>query len=176
MQFKYFFLLVFFALYFPKSYCQNNFDNCESKKLGVFLTDPDTSGTNIREKPNGKVKYVLKNDPSPSVELYQMFEVCRMQGNWLFVKTTNNPVEIEGWIHNSVVSATLAAYSEPIPVYEEARDSSKEMDKVSVEQYVKILEAIGIYSKIEYKDEKGKLRTGYVKNYNLCGNPYTTCG
>jgi len=149
--------------------------NCEIERLGVYLTDPDTSGTNIRQSPGGAILSVVKNDPSPMVELYVMFEVCKMEGNWLLVKTTNNPEEVEGWIHNSVVSTTLAAYSTPIKIYEKPSEASKIIDRAKMEQRVKVLASKGFFSKIEYLDNERKLKRGYVKNQSLCGSAYTTC-
>jgi len=162
-------------LAYAEAYSQIEFENCESERLEVFLTDPDTSGTHIRKTPNGQIIDVVKNDPPPEVELYVMFEVCKMEGNWLLVRSTNNPKEVGGWIHNSVVSSTLAAYGSAIQIFDQASDNAQIIDFPKIEQYVKILASHGPFSKIEYQNNEGNKSRGFVRNHDLCGSPYTTC-
>jgi hypothetical protein len=169
--------LSFFLLIFAQVAFSQLEDQCSINRLNVCLNDPDTTGTNMRKSPGGEIITSIKNDPSPMVELFIMFQVCEMEGDWLKVKTVNYSQELSGWIHNTVIGANLAVYSElePIIIYSRGRISSEVVDKVFSEQTITILESSGNFSKIKYKSSKGKVKTGWVKNNYLCGNPYTTC-
>lgn len=148
---------------------------CNVEGLEVFLNDPDMTGTNVRETPGGKVTRVIKNDPQQ--EIYLSFKVCKMEGDWLCVKGGFHKIKVEGWIHNSVVTTKIAAYTpqEPKLIFDNADASKKIVDKVSVERSVKILAIHGLYSKIEYQNSNDEKIRGYISNYDLCGNPYSNC-
>ena len=145
---------------------------CTTNNLRVFLNDTDTTGTNIRSTPGGEVLTSIKNNPKE--ELYIMFRVCKMEGNWLLITTLNNEKDITGWIHHSVVTANVTAYGDSIPIYA-SKTKDELVDTITNHQQVVILASEGDVSKIRKTDDKGVLSTGYIENQNLCGNPYTTC-
>lgn len=173
---KHFFLSLILVLFsFPLS-GQGTLEDCELKRFNVFLDDPDPTGTNIRRTPGGEIVAVIKNDPSDEVELYHQFRVCRMVGNWMLVETTYSPTYVSGWIHNSVVSVIIRAYSKQIPIYWSADLTSEEVYRVPLDRKARILAVNNKFAKITCMDDDGHEVTGFIEVKFLCGNPYTTCG
>lgn len=61
----------------------------------------------MRLEPNGEILFTIKNDPVK--ELFNVFEVCKIENNWLYVKTVNYPQEVEGWVYYKLLSVHIRA-------------------------------------------------------------------
>lgn len=146
--------------------------DCPCERMEVYLTDPDTTGTNIRMEPNGKIIATIKNDAMK--ELFNVFEVCKTENNWLYVKTVNYPQQIEGWIYYKLLSVHIRAYNEPVRVF---NNNSLNGDFLIVKtvREATVKECRGLSSLIEYITDEGKEISGYISNYDVCGSPYTYC-
>ena len=152
---------------------------CEKSNVTSYLNDPDTSGTNLRNCPNGEILYVIKNN-NQEEDHVMTFEILNSKENWLYVKTLDNYNEPEkrGWIYGELVSVDTRNYSgQKINLYTEPNESSSVKNNIIMaEQTVYILDVCGQWAYIRFTDESGHSKEGRLEPEMQCGNPYTTCG
>lgn len=149
--------------------------NCDFNEIQVYLNDSDSSGTNIRKSPNGKIMSVLRKNKQNSEYLITLTEA--KQG-WFKIKSpiegTETDIDIPngyGWIHGSVISVDTRNYG---------GQNLKLLDKPKSGKTVKIIEkeALGLtlvdmcdnWVKVNYNGH-----IGWIEDRWLCGNPYTNC-
>ncbi len=94
----------------------------------------------------------------------------------MYVETTWSPIYTKGWIHNSVVSVIVEAYSRPIAVFSLPDLDSKVVYEIPLDRKARVISADNKFAKIRCLDDDGNEIVGYVRRNDLCGNPYTTCG
>lgn len=143
-----------------------------------FLIDPDTTGTNVRETPGGKIIFTIKNivrNSSADGTDYRLFNIIRSEGNWFYVEAGHfEEVKFEGYLHNSLVGS---GFNFPdFDIYD--KPNKNVINHIKAEGWgyqVKHLSCKLNWSKIEF-DLDGVNYKGWVKSRSLCGSPYTTCG
>lgn len=148
-------------------------------EVNVFLNDPDQSGTNIRNAPNGKVIYKLVR----TEENFEYFITCtESKEGWFKIQpeitSLESPVIIDSeecWIHGSVLGAGTRNYgNQVIEVYSDA-DKSKVVNKIKQEVALSFLDLCKNMVKVKWKDGNGKMQEGWIDVEWVCGNPLTTC-
>lgn len=150
--------------------------NCNESRIESFLNDPDTTGTNMRNSPNGEVIYVIKNDLK--MEIIETFEILKSKNNWLYVITTDNGNQEErrGWIYGGLISVNTRNYEgQDINLYTKPNFSSSVKNILKGERTVNIIEVCGQWAYIRYTDESGNVIEGWLEPGMQCGSPYTTC-
>lgn len=148
---------------------------CFSKQIRVYLDDPDTSGTNIRKKPNGEVitKLIVDN-----LNHDYIITVTEAKNGWFKIKNPiigmENDVIIpnnEGWIHGSVIAVDTRNYSGQHLNILEKPVNGKIVTIIKEETIqLKLKELCGDWVKIEYNNT-----IGWIESKWLCGNPLTNC-
>uniref|UniRef100_UPI00259A829A SH3 domain-containing protein n=1 Tax=Carboxylicivirga marina TaxID=2800988 RepID=UPI00259A829A len=149
---------------------------CEKSRIESFLNDPDTTGTNLRNSPNGEIIYVIKNNME--MELIVTFEIIDSQDNWLFIKTTynGNQPEKRGWIYGGLVSVNTRNYEgQNINLYSKPNKISSVKNILKGERTVSIIDVCGQWAYVRFRDESGNSIEGWLEPEMQCGSPYTTC-
>jgi hypothetical protein len=146
--------------------------------LRAYINDPDdTEPTNMRNSPNGKIIQKL-----PQGEDYVFYIIAQKDG-WFQIKNLvcyTDEIEITqttGWIHSSVVGASSRfCHEKGTPVYKyPAAEDSLLTSYVPIEWSVKLKQLYFDFVEIDYINENGKLKTGWLHQNCVCGNPVTTC-
>lgn len=153
--------------------------NPENKTKGcAYLSDTDPNGCNVREKPSGKVIKVIRTQNEWIIGLREAWN------GWFRI----DPV-IEGadddnidlktdncWIHGSLLGASTRNYgNQTLKFYTSPDNKSKVVFTVSEEIKVTFVDIKTDWTKVQYKNRKGKKLTGWIETEYLCCNPYTTC-
>ena len=142
----------------------SNMENstCDCNTM-VYLNDPDTSGTNIRETPKGKVVGKLSYDPDCSC---RMVEISSSEKDWLKLKEG-------GWVYAPLFAVASRNYREKEILYlnAEPNTESETVAEYTSEQEFSILGCNGDWLFVKGKDGK----KGWLNPEMQCPNPLTTC-
>ncbi|MBK8808369.1 MAG: hypothetical protein IPO21_17775 [Bacteroidales bacterium] len=159
--------LIAFILFNLGLYAQ---DNCFPS---VYLNDPDTTGTNIREVPKGKILWTIKaSDDDAGI----MMDIIEFKTPWLKIQTVNHPKNIFGWIYSELVAASTRNYSgEEYMLYENANMDSKQVLKFNQEKEVIIIDGVCGWSKVKILNPDKTFVVGWIENEKLCGSVVTYC-
>jgi len=146
----------------------------------VYLNDPDLSGTNIRNSPNGEiVGQLFKDEDNPEY----FITILEARDGWFRIdNVVNTPNGLGGsfneagecWMHGSVLGIDTRNYGgEVIPVFAYPNPETEHITSISQETYgLQVTDICGEWIKIQSKDKK---IDGWVESRWLCGNPLTTC-
>ena len=148
---------------------------CLPTKIRVYLNDPDTSGTNIRKIPNGKIIMKLIKDEL-NYEFFIM--VTEAKNGWFKITEPiggmENDIEIpngEGWIHGSVISVDTRNYGGQQLSLLEKPKTGKTIKIIKKEVIgLRLKDVCGKWVKVEYEKT-----SGWIESKWLCGNPLTNC-
>ncbi len=149
-----------------------------SGSVGAYLNDPDLSGTNIRNAPNGKVVFKLvKSDDNFE---YFITATAAKEG-WFKIEPKVGGMESditieseECWIHGSVLGASTRNYGgQTISIFMD-KEKSKEIFQIKQETAFSLIDLCGNMVKIKWNDEKGN-HEGWMDIDWVCGNPLTNC-
>jgi hypothetical protein len=134
--------------------------NCDAT---VYLNDPDTSGTNVRDVPGGKVIRQLKYDSDCQCNIVN---VVNSKNGWIELKEG-------GWVFAELFSVDTRNYAEGQKVYlnESTTEESETVAEYSGEQSFKILGCDKTWLYVKGRDGK----KGWLPEDMQCGNPLTTC-
>ncbi|MEZ4923431.1 MAG: hypothetical protein R2780_09695 [Crocinitomicaceae bacterium] len=151
---------------------------CETDGISVYLSDPDESGTNIRNAPNGDVVGQLVKDEEDNMEFF--ITALEAKDGWIRienkVENMGNAFEFneggECWIHGSVLGVDTRNYgNQVISMHADPDHESAEVGKIDKEMYgLHPLDKCGKWMKFKVNGT-----TGWVHEEWLCGNPLTTC-
>jgi hypothetical protein len=148
---------------------------CTPFRLGAYLNDPDTTGTNIRKSPAGKIRIRLKKDDA-NFEHY--FILTNVEDRWFKIespiKGVENNIELsnhDAWIHGSVLSVDTRNYAgEHINLLDNPENGK--INRVFKEEIIglKLIDVCGAWVQVEFE-----LTIGWIESKWLCGNPLTNC-
>lgn len=158
--------------------------NASSIAVEGYIIDSDTTGTNIREKPNGKIKKTLHFKDRCAIATSVLISAC--SNGWLLVTTDDDCIEkITGWMHSSLVftSVNLKFTGEsfedfkPIPIYlyKLPQKASPKVYVVNKDQNVNIIKYEGLWVYVKCKDVNNRVVYGWLSPEDQCSNPFTTC-
>ncbi|WP_430906628.1 hypothetical protein [Maribacter sp. 2-571] len=161
------FVLLLFVSFYKVSFSQENKEKCNIEPFEVFTEDNDDF-SNIRADPQGTIILKLNNKHSYGY----MLNVIDMKDGWMKINTVTgvDGIDIsnfEGWIHNSIVGATV---THDVRVYDKPNSKNMVGELIGEQHTFKIKEAYCEWIKIECKS-----LVGWVKSEQICGNPVTTC-
>lgn len=134
--------------------------NCETT---VYLNDPDTNGTNVRDEPNGNIIKKLKYEPDCGCLIV---EISSSKNNWLQLKNG-------GWVHAPLFAVASRNYGENNILYlnESPSNESKTVAEYKDEQQFTVLGCSSTWLLVKGKDGK----KGWLSAEMQCPNPLTTC-
>jgi hypothetical protein len=149
--------------------------DCGPGQLRVEWSDPDQSGTSIRNSPGGTV--IAKINPSDFPDGCIM-EIVEMSNGWFKISGSiqgpENEINLpnsEGWIHNSVITVGTRNYGGQKINILDAPGTGSVVGTINSESHgLKILDLCGSWVKIQING-----LIGWVSADWLCGNPWTTC-
>lgn len=152
--------------------------DCSIDEISVYLNDPDESGTNVRNAPNGEVVGQLVKDSEDNMEFFII--ILESKDGWFHI---NNRVENmadgikmneggECWIHGSVLGVDTRNYgNQVIPMHASPDHESEQVGEINKEMYgLHPLEKCGRWVKLKVNGTEG-----WVHDEWICGNPLTTC-
>lgn len=153
----------------------------KSCKVEAYIVDPDTTGSNVRESPGGKVKKVLHFKDRCTLATPVL-----ISNGWLLMTTDDICVEkVTGWMHTSLLYTSLNLkftindnYEQiAIPIYlrENASLSSAKTYKLVTKQEVNIVACDGTWVYVKATDANKKIVYGWLSPKDQCSNPFTTC-
>lgn len=144
----------------------------------AFVTDPDPSGTNVRQIPNGVIMRILMpNEHSYMVTILEEWNGWFRIANRIEVIDTDEELYCDGevptmWIHGSLLGCTTRM---DVQLLTEPSMSAPVSIRIG-EDVVVTLEAIkGDWVKVKHTNSRNKSFSGWVKMDALCGNPVTLC-
>jgi SH3-like domain-containing protein len=139
---------------------EDNHCDCDVK---VYLTDPDTTGTNVRENPNGKVIRTIhyENDC-----LCLRVDIKAAKNDWIQLNEG-------GWVYAPLFSIASRNYRKDESVFLNAfpTEESDVMAEFKTEQEFTVLSCNGTWLYVKSKNNK----KGWLKYDMQCANPVTTC-
>lgn len=171
------------ALIFVITTLSANSQSCDCG-LGGYIIDQDTTGTNMRDQPNGKI---IKTLPFKGrCQLATPVTIHKSDKNWCYVTTHDICVETAtGWVHSSLLytrlqfhttynEKTKQYYTLPISLFESADTKSKLTFKVYLDHEVHIQACCDGWVLTEVI-EKGQTKKGWLRPEDQCSNPFTNC-
>ncbi|HCL56317.1 MAG TPA: hypothetical protein DHW82_04830 [Spirochaetia bacterium] len=145
----------------------------------VYLNDPDKSGTNVRDKPKGKVVKQLPKQDDSNFETGIYLHIKASKDNWLQIEEvydTNDSSYKNTWISGKLAATGTANYdpSVALNIYEKPSTNSKFIQKVYEEIQITVL---GCSGKWVYGTGKagGKIITGWIEPEKQCSSAVTNC-
>lgn len=152
----------------------NKVNDCERSELAVYVNDPDDSGTNIRNRPGGKIVLTLNGSENAF-----FLTVCESQNGWFKIKGNIEGLDEEykipkgeGWIHGTVISVDTRNYGKQELEILDSPIKGNTVATIKEESYgIRIKEICGSWVRIKYNGILGWIEADW-----LCGNPLTTCG
>ncbi len=148
-----------------------------SKMLKVFIYDPDTLPTNVRDNPSGDV--ILKLPKSDEYEVWLNNEI----DGWFKVESVEGIngdtyfENVNGFIHGSILGVDTRNYGgEKINIYYESDANSQIKYSLFSESRLTLVSADqnGNWIKVRYND-KGTIIEGWIEQNWLCGSLRTNC-
>ncbi len=144
-------------------------------ELNVYLDDPDSTGTNIRQSPGGKLLMTLIKD---DINIEYFFTLTEARDGWFKIKGPiggmEEDIELtskEAWIHSSVISVDSRNYGgQAIEVFASVKGKTLVGSITQEVAGIKVKDMHGKWVKIDYNGLEGWVDTKW-----LCGNPLTTC-
>jgi hypothetical protein len=129
----------------------------------AYLIDPDTTGTNIRDTPNGKIIGKLKYDEDCECEIISFDQ---SQSGWL-------KLDVGGWVHGSLFAIDTRNYGEGAKVFlmSSPTDDSDVTKEFDTEKTFTIIGCCGSW--LQVKDSDGTV--GWLTEDMICANPLTSC-
>ena len=131
--------------------------------VSAYLDDPDDSGTNIRETPNGKIIGQLKYEEDCGCLVVQ------------FVESKNGWMKLNegGWVYGKLFAVDTRNYAPGEKVYlnEFPTDESEVVVEFDREKHFTVKGCCGTWLLVE--DEMGK--SGWLTGDMICANPLTNC-
>jgi hypothetical protein len=129
----------------------------------AYLIDPDTTGTNIRETPNGKIIGKLKYDDECECEIISFNQ---SQNGWL--KLVQG-----GWVHGGLFEVGTRNYGQGEKVYlmSDPTEESEVVKEFDTEKTFTIVGCCGSW--LQVKDFDGVV--GWLTQDMICANPLTNC-
>ena len=145
--------------------------------ISAWITDKDLNGLNVRNQPNVNGKVIAKLKTDGTEEDTVVIYVVGFSNGWVKIaKAENGKGQIFddiGWVSAKMVETGTKGtpnYNSPITMYAAAKTSSKKVGTIPSEDMVKIAGFSCGWVKVTYKG-----KTGWVRDVNICGNPFTTC-
>jgi len=164
--------LVFLILSFFNSFKSFSQVDCECCRE-IFLNDSDTSGTNLRETPNGRIIATVKNRPIE--ELFVIMEIVEVKDNWFKVNQTY-PETSSGWIYAPLTGVHTTNYDEnEYNLYEKPDNNSSVVVSFKEVKIVNLLTCENGWFKVKLKLNDNEFKIGWIESEKLCGSPYTYC-
>jgi len=145
-----------------------------TNKLRVYIHDPDTLPTNVRNSPRGKI--ILKLPKSDDYEVWLngvsdgWFKVADIEG----INDETFHANVNGYIHGSILAVDTRNYGgETINLYSNADASSKTVYSFKQELRLTLISANknANWIKVKYNS---KIK-GWIKRKWLCGSLRTNC-
>lgn len=129
----------------------------------MYLNDPDTSGTNVRDKVNGNIIRKLHYDKEC---LCLTVKIKSADDQWL-------ELEEGGWVFGPLFAIGSRNYAQNEKVYlnESPSDESATVAEYQTEQEFKVLSCNGSWLYVEGKDKK----RGWLNKEMQCPSAVTTC-
>lgn len=158
---------------------QGVFAQKEEPNCGIYawVIDKDPNGLNVRDKPNvnGKVIAKLKTDGTPEDEV--VVYIVGYSNGWVKIGLAENGkgqiFNDLGWVSAKMVETGTKGspnYNSSVTIYAAAKTSSKKVGTIPSEDTVKIAGYQCGWVKVTYKG-----KTGWIRENNICGSPFTTC-
>lgn len=148
-----------------------------TEPLRVYISDPDSLPTNVRDKPRGRV--ILKLPKTDEYEVYLTEETS----GWFLVSAIegiNNETHFEnvdGYIHGSILAASTRNYGgEKINLYSEPNQNSVVVHSFYSESELTLKGAddTGKMIKVRYSID-GHVFVGWIDRVWLCGSIRSNC-
>ena len=149
----------------------------EEMAVQMKVIDPDPKGTNVRDKPSGKVIKVISNGKTEKEIDMRGLTVLIQDKDWFKVRLYD---DTEGWMHRSVLGACASATEDGDPyAHAKPTDDSKSW-KVPSETPLYLISGPvksgqSLWAEFRYTDSTGKKRTAWFVQQTFSGNPYTLC-
>lgn len=144
----------------------------------AWVTDPDPTGTNVRQTPNGVVMRILMpNEHSYMVNVLEEWNGWFRIDNPIQQLDTEEDLYSDGdmptlWIHSSLLGCTTLR---DVQLLKEPSSSSPVSIRIGADVVVYPMAIKGEWVKVKHTNSSNKSFTGWVKASSLCGNPITLC-
>lgn len=162
---------------FKASYKNSNPDN--TVLVDAYLYDPDTTGTNIRDMPGGKVIRVVYPHRQ-----YNMVGLIESHNGWFRIWPEIETVDGEPiilktndcWIHGSLIHVSTSNYGgQTIKFYAKPNAKSNVVFTVNEEISLSFIAVAPNWVKVKYVSPDGKIHIGWTDTEWLCANPVSSC-
>ena len=157
----------------------HNQNRLDEPVFQAWVTDPDPTGTNVRQTPNGVVMRILMpNEHSYMVNVLEEWNGWFRIDNPIQQLDTEEDLYCDGdmptlWIHSSLLGCTTLR---DVQLLKEPSSSSPVSIRIGADVVVQPMAIKGQWVKIKHTDEdSNKTFMGWVKASSLCGNPITLC-
>ena len=144
----------------------------------AWVTDPDPTGTNVRQTPNGVVMRILMpNEHSYMVSVLEEWNGWFRIDNPIQVLDTEEDLYCDGemptlWIHSSLLGCTTRV---DVQLLKEPSSSAPVSIRIGADVVVQPMAIKGQWVKVKHTNSRNKTFTGWVKASSLCGNPVSLC-
>ena len=151
----------------------------------LYVMGCDTSGTNLRDAPNGTAMLVLTDN----ISIMHYLTLCDYSEGWFKIKKIyaeytgmdqedlGLTVDGELWIHNSLLETGLRHDSKNyIPIFKAPDNKSQVMHSITMEyEGYTFIGCKNGWLKCLFTEGELTGATGWLAPVNQCSNPYTTC-
>ena len=153
------------------------------ESLQALVIDRDVKGTNVREKPSGKIVDVIPYaSPDASDELLEkrVVAITGQSGAWFSVVYAG---EKRGWMHRSVIGFCAASSEDGKASLDTAPHSLQEPGKTVVEvpdgarltlKNIDLKTEPG-WAEVEYEQPEGYRVSGWISEQNMSSNVFNGC-
>ncbi len=162
--------------------------NAYAGNIRMLIVDKDINGTNVRDKPSGKIITTIPFvDPAALSETIEtrVVYVTGQKGDWFSVlynsnyegDANNEPYENQkGWMHKSVLGTCASATEDGDPyLHAEPDDSAATTVKVASGTRLTLEGVQGIWIKVRYPLPGGKGIVGWLPEQAIISNPTPSC-
>lgn len=151
--------------------------DAEGMFIDALIIDKDPKGTNVRDKPGGKVIATVALTPKKEDGEVDMdgrhVRLLEKEGAWYrVVVAQGRPDEVQGWMHESVLGSKAGATEDgECHIYPKPDDSAKAIAEVPMETLMQLLDIGDGWRKLSYT-HGGKKIVGWMPEQCLDNNPW----
>lgn len=153
-------------------------------ELSALVIDRDTNGTNVRDRPAGRIIDVIPYAPRNAADALlerRVVTIVRQKGTWLLVEYDGSRT---GWMHRSVLGFCAVPSEDGGAVLKSAphplQDAGSPVARVPDNARLVLAGDIDLktepgWARVEYVDARGRRISGWLSEQNLSANPYNDC-